>query len=265
MVVNGALNFAGYENTRFASVLGRIALACFFAAIIYLNTNLTGQVIWFLAILLGYWLMMIAIPVPGHGAGMLTPDGNLSAYVDQLFLPGKLHRKVYDPEGLLSTIPAIATALLGVFTGRFLQPFTARNLSPAKKMLVMLGAGIVLLLAGLAWNKSFPINKNMWTSSFTLFAGGWSLLLFAVFYGVIDVAEYKKWCRPFVWIGANSILIYMAAHGTVNFLSTSTFVFGGIINKFNPVWHDALIWIGVMLIQLLCLRFLYQRKIFLKL
>ncbi|MBW4889436.1 DUF5009 domain-containing protein [Mucilaginibacter sp. HMF5004] len=265
MVVNGALHFVGYEHTRFASVLGRIALACFFAAIIYLNSSLKWQIVWFASILIGYWLLMVLVPVPGHGAGILTPGGNLSAYIDQLFLPGKLHRKVYDPEGLLSTIPAIATAMMGIFTGRFLRWEAGEKLSPFKKMLLMFAAGILLIAGGLLWNMVFPINKNMWTSSFTIYAGGWSLLIFAAFYGIIDVAGLKTWCRPFVWIGTNSILIYIAAHGLINFESTSQFLFGGIINKVPVPWQHPLLWIGVLMIQLLLLRFLYQKKIFLKL
>ncbi|MES2275609.1 MAG: DUF5009 domain-containing protein [Bacteroidota bacterium] len=264
MVVNGLLKFPGYHETRFASVLGRIALACFFAAIIYLNTSLRWQLAWFSLILLGYWALMVLVPVPGHGAGILNPAENLSAYIDQHLLPGKLHRKVYDPEGLLSTIPAIATALLGVFTGRFLR-WDADRLSPFKKMLWIFAAGIMLIALGLLWDISFPINKNMWTSSFVLFAGGCSLILFAAFYGLIDVAGYKKWCQPFVWIGTNSILIYMAAHGLINFESTSQYLFGGVINKMPLPWQHAWIWIGVLLIQLLLLRFLYRKKMFLKL
>jgi len=262
MVVNGALHFAGYQQTRFASVLGRIALACFFAAIIYLNSSFRWQIVWFAFILLGYWVLMIWVPVPGHGAGVLTPDGNLASYIDQLFLPGKLHRKVYDPEGLLSTIPAIATAMMGIFTGRFLQTDTTSSL---KKMLLMFAASILLIGLGLLWNIIFPINKNMWTSSFTIYAGGWSLLLFGIFYGIIDVAGYKTWCQPFVWIGTNSILIYMAAHGLVNFEWSSQFLFGGLISKVPLSWQHALVWIGVLIIQLLLLRFLYRKKIFLKL
>ncbi len=264
MVVNKALQFNGYEQTRFASVLGRIALACFFAAIIYLNSSLKWQIIWFVVILMGYWLLLTYVPVPGHGAGILTPGENLSAWVDQHFLPGKLHRKVYDPEGLLSTIPAIATAMMGIFAGRFLQ-WDASKISPVKKMLSLFAAGIILIALALVWNMSFPINKNMWTSSFTIYAGGWSLLLFAAFYGLIDVAGYKNWCQPLIWIGTNSILIYIAAHGLINFESTSQFVFGGIINQVPIPWQHALVWIGVLIIQLLLLRFLYRKKIFLKL
>jgi predicted acyltransferase len=261
MVVNGLFKWQGYENTRIASVLGRIALSCFFAAIIYLNCNLRSQLVWFAVILLGYWAAMMLIPVPGYGAGVLTPGGNLEGYVDRLLLPGKLHRAVYDPEGLLSTIPAIATAMLGIFTGQFLRN---SRLTSSKKVLWLFAAAAGLLLLGLLWGIVFPINKNMWTSSFVLYAGGWAVLLFALFYYVIDIAGFKKWCMPLVWIGCNAILIYIAAHGLVHFESTAAFLFGGLYDKAPAPWHDALLWTGVALIQFAALYFLYKRKWFLK-
>lgn len=263
MVVNGLLQWQGYEQTRIASVLGRIALATFFAAIIYLNTPLRTQIYFFAGILLAYCAMMLFIPVPGYGAGVLTPQGNLSAYIDQQFLPGKLHRTTYDPEGLLSTIPAIASALLGIFTGQFLK-WESASLSPSRKAFALAIVGIALLLTGMAWNTFFPINKNMWTSSFVLFAGGWSVLLFALFYYIIDVSGYKKWTLPFIWIGTNSILIYMAAHGLVNFESSSRFLFGGIIDQVGADWQPVLLWIGVLILQLKVLQVLYNKKWFLK-
>jgi predicted acyltransferase len=264
MVVNGALQFNGYENTRFASVLGRIALSCFFAAIILLNFKLRGQIIIFLVLLFGYWGAMMLIPVPDYGAGLLIPEGNLAAYIDQVMLPGKLHRSVYDPEGLLSTIPAIGSAMLGIFTGQFLYrlPKEKRNLRTA---LILFSSGIILIVTGWLWGLAFPINKILWTSSYVLFAGGWSLLLFALFYWIIDIAGYRKWSLPFVWIGTNSILIYMAAHGIVNFEYISNFLFGGLINQVNEAWHPALLWTGVMIIQLTALYLLYKKKWFLKL
>jgi len=129
----------------------------------------------------------------------------------------------------------------------------------------MFSSGIILIAAGWLWGLAFPINKNLWTSSYVLYAGGWSLLLFAMFYWIIDIAGYKKWSLPFVWIGTNSILIYMAAHGVVNFEYTSNFLFGGLINHVNEAWHPALLWTGVLIIQLAALYFLYKKKWFLKL
>jgi predicted acyltransferase len=261
MVVNGLLKWQGYENTRFASVLGRIALSCFFAALIYLNCKLRTQIIWFAGLMIAYWAAMMLISVPGYGAGVLTPQGNLEGYIDRILLPGKLHRVVYDPEGLLSTIPAIGSAMLGIFTGQFIR---SQKFSPIQNVLVLLLAGIGLLAVGSIWGIVFPINKNMWTGSFVLYAGGWSILLFALFYYIIDVAGYKKWSMPFVWLGCNSILIYMAAHGVVNFDSTSAFLFGGLYNKFPVIWHDAIMWMGVAIIQFAILYFLYKKKWFLK-
>lgn len=263
MVVNGALQFKAFEDTRFASVLGRIALACFFAAVIFLNTGIRGQVLWFCGLLLGYWAVLAWWPVSGFGAGVLTPEGNASAYFDRLFLPGKLHRKVYDPEGLLSTIPAIGSALLGVFTGQFLR-WQTTSFSPVKKAVAMAVAGVLLFALGWCWGWVFPVNKNMWTSSFVLYAGGWSLILLAVFYALIDVAGYKKWCMPFVWLGANAILIYMAAHGVVDFEASAHFLFGGLLSKQAAIWQPAFLWMGVAALQFWLLYFLYHKKWFLK-
>lgn len=264
MVVNGALQFQGFENTRFASVLGRIALSCFFAAIIYLNCKLRTQIIWFFFILIGYWVALMFIPVPGYGPGVLSPEGNLAAYVDRILLPGKLHRKVYDPEGLLSTIPAIASALLGIFTGQFLRR-VQQTLNRIRIVLYLSGTAVLLIAVGWLWSYIFPINKNMWTSSFVLFAGGWSLLLFTLFYLVIDVLGVRRWSLPLVWIGTNSILIYMAAHGVINFEYTSQFLFGGLTRQAPALWQPALLWTGVAFIQLALLYFLYKHKWFLKL
>lgn len=263
MVVNKALQFNGYEQTRFASVLGRIALSCFFAAVIFMNCGLRMQIVIFLTLLIGYWIVMISIPVPGYGAGDLTKEGNLEGYVDRLFLPGKLHRVVYDPEGILSTIPAIGTAMLGVFTGQFLRKeFT--SITPLKKSLMIGGSGVVLMCIGLFWDIVFPINKNMWTSSFVLFAGGLSLVFLFVFYLIIDVFGFKKWSMPFVWIGTNSILIYMAAHGIIDFKYTSSFLFRGLVHSLSEAWQEVWIGTGVLALQLVLLWFLYKKRWFLK-
>jgi predicted acyltransferase len=262
MIVNGLLQWKGYEETRFASVLGRIGLSCFFAALIYLNSSLRWRIVWFAGLLLSYWLMMEFILVPGVGAGVLTPEGNFAAWVDQLLLPGRMHRPTYDPEGILSTIPAIGTALLGIFTGEFLR---LQQYNQQKKTLYILLAGILLVVVGWLWNFLFPINKDMWTSSFVLFTGGLSLLLLAIFYFIIDVNGFKTCSMPFVWLGCNSILIYMAAHGVVNFMSTSEFIFGGTVQLVDAKWQEAFLWIGVAVIQFAGLYFLYKRKWFLKL
>ncbi|MEP6611276.1 MAG: DUF5009 domain-containing protein [Mucilaginibacter sp.] len=263
MVVNGALKFNGYENTRFASVLGRIGLAWFFAGLIYLNFNLRGQILWLAGILIGYWAAMLFIPVPGYGAGVLTMQGSLESYIDTLLLPGRLHDKIHDPEGVLSTIPAIGTALLGVFTGSFLK-WDSPRWPMYKKGLLLFGAGVILIALGLSWNINFPINKRLWSSSFVLYVGGWSLIFLSVFYLVIDVAGFKKWAIPFVWIGTNSILIYLCSEGLVDFGYTANYLFGGLIHLTPLAWQAVWIAVSVTLVQLLFLYLLYRNKLFLK-
>ncbi|MBO9584460.1 MAG: DUF5009 domain-containing protein [Flavobacterium sp.] len=261
-IVNGLLRFDGFDHTRFASVLGRIGLAWFFAGIIYLNFDLKKQFIWFLAILIGYYAAMKWIPVPEFGAGVLTKEGSLESYIDRLLLPGRLHSTVYDPEGIFSTLPAISTALLGVFTGTFLK---AKNqFSISAKLILMTLTAILLIIAGLIWDIDFPINKHLWTSSFVCFVGGFSILFFVFFYVIIDLSGFHKWAFPLILIGSNSILIYMAAEGSVDFKHTADYFFGGIIHYLPIVWQPVFVALSVTVVQLLLLYFLYKKKWFLK-
>lgn len=261
-VVNGLLRFDGFDQTRFASVLGRIGLAWFLAGILYLNFDLKKQLIWFFSILIGYYVAMKWIPVPDFGAGVLTKEGSLEGYIDRLFLPGRLHSTVYDPEGILSTIPAIATALLGVFTGTFLKAKGA--FSVEVKLLLMALTAVLLIIGGLIWDINFPINKHLWTSSFVCFVGGFSILFFVFFYLIIDLFGFHKWAFPLILIGSNSILIYIAAEGLVDFKHTADYVFGGLINFLPLIWQPVFAALSVTVIQLLLLYFLYKRKWFLK-
>jgi predicted acyltransferase len=215
-IYNGLLRF-DFENQRYASVLARIGIAWFFAAIIVLNTSVRGQIIWFAGILLSYWAIMKLIPVPGFGAGVLTPEGNLAAFIDQKLLPGKFCCYTFgDNEGILSNLPAISTALLGALTGHLLIS-NDKRLSGFRKAMLILVAGIVSLALGKLWGLNFPIIKNIWTSSYVLYAGGWSLILLALFYLIIDVWGFRKWAFPFVVIGLNSITIYMLNSGILDF------------------------------------------------
>ena len=263
LVVNGALRFNGLENTRFPSVLARIGIAWFFAGLIYLGGGLRWQIGWLIALLLGYWAVMSWVPVPGFGAGVLTMQGSLESYIDRLLLPGRLHDGIHDPEGVLSTIPAIGTALLGVLTGNFLQ-WESIAWPMWKKATALAVAGVLLVWLGFAWGFAFPINKRLWTSSFVLYAGGFSILLLSIFYAIIDVAGYRKWAFPFVVIGANSILIYVASEGAIDFAQTANYFFGGLIHltplNAQQVWTA----ISVTMVQWIFLYILYKKKIFLK-
>lgn len=261
LIVNGLFAFKGYHNTRFASVLGRIGLAWFFAGIIYLNNDVRKQIYWLLLLLFGYWAMMEFIPVPGYGAGVLTMDGSLESYIDRLLLPGRLHDGVHDPEGILSTIPAIGTALMGILTGTFLR---WEKFSMPGKALRLFLSGIILICLGLLWNSFFPINKRLWTSSFVVYVGGWSILLLSIFYWIIDVVGFRRWAFPFIIIGTNSILIYMCAEGLVNFGYTADYIFGGMIRQVAVLWQPVLIAVSVTAVQLIFLYLLYRNKLFLK-
>lgn len=261
-IVNGLLRFDGFDQTRFASVLGRIGLAWFFAGLIYLNFNLKQQLIWFTAILAGYYLAMKLVPVPDFGAGVLTKEGSLEGYIDRLFLPGRLHSKVYDPEGLFSTIPAIATALLGVFLGTFLR--AKNHFSSGNKVIILVLSALVLIVAGILWDYDFPINKHLWTSSFVCFVGGFSILFFTFFYLIIDLLGFQNWAFPLLLIGSNSILIYIAAEGLVDFKHTADYVFGGIIKFLPLIWQPVFATLAVTIVQLMLLYFLYRKKWFLK-
>lgn len=263
LIHNGLLQF-DFEKQRYASVLARIGFGWFFAAVIVLNTNVRGQIIWFAGILLTYWAMMKLIPVPGFGPGILTPEGNLAAYVDQKFLPGSLCCYIYgDNEGILSTFPAIATALMGAITGYFLN-LQSKSLNGMKKALIMLAAGITSLIVAKIWSFSFPVIKNVWSSSFVLTAGGWSLILLSVFYLVIDVWGFKKWTLPFVVIGLNSITIYMLNSGIINFEEMGKFFFGGLASPFPEAGQAVILSLGAILCMWTLLYILYRNKIFLK-
>jgi predicted acyltransferase len=263
LIYNGILNL-DFEKQRYSSVLARIGIAWFLAAVIVLNTSVRGQVLWFIGILLGYFAIMKLVPVPGFGAGVLTPEGNLAAFIDQKLLPGRLCCYTFgDNEGLLSHIPAICTALLGTFAGHLLIS-DDRRLTGLKKGLILLLAGIAALALGKLWSLSFPIIKNLWTSSFVLFAGGWSLILLAVFYLIIDVWGFKQWTMPFVVIGLNSITIYMLNSGIINFEEMGRYFFGGMANQLSELAQPVIIATGTVICMWTFLYLLYKNKIFLK-
>jgi predicted acyltransferase len=177
-------------------------------------------------------------------------------------MPGKLYLGNHDPEGILSTMPAISTALLGMFTGEFLLSDYLKD-KPLRKVLYMVIAAIVLMIIGQLWNLIFPINKNLWTSSFVCWVGGLSLSLFSIFYLIIDVWNFRKWAFFFVVIGMNPITIYLAER-IINFRSATKFFFGGLASLFPENWVDLVNAIGYVAIGWVFLYILYRKKIFLR-
>jgi predicted acyltransferase len=252
-----------FAHLRYGSVLGRIGLAWMFASLIFMNTKLNLRIAWFCALLFGYWVLLILFPAHDLGStDIFSREGNLTSHIDRLLMPGRLYLGNHDPEGLLSTIPAIGTALLGMFTGEFLLSKYLSN-KPLRKVLYMVLVAIALMIIGKIWNIWFPINKNLWTSSFVCFVGGLSLLLFSIFYLIIDVWRYKKWAFFFVVIGMNPITIYLAER-IVNFGSATKFFFGGFISVMPESWAPLIDGLGVTAIAWVFLYILYKKKIFLK-
>lgn len=261
IIYNGGLSFEW--PIRFASVLARIGLGWFFASLIVLHFNRRAQIGWFAGILLFYWAIMMLIPVPGFGAGVLTLEGNLEAFIDRILLPGRLYDGVMDPEGILSTIPAISTALLGTFAG-YLLTDKSPNLTKYRKWIIILGVGVLLVSLSLLWNMVFPINKKMWTSSFVLCAGGMSMIFLSVFYLIIDVWGYTKWAFPFVVFGMNAIFIYISQSVFGGFSVLNNSIFGGLVHIFPTDAQPLINSITFTFTGWLILYFLYRKKIFFK-
>jgi predicted acyltransferase len=258
MIYSGLLKFE-WDTMRYPSVLGRIGLAYLFAGLIVINTGVRGRLLWFVGLLVGYWAALKFIPVPGFGAGDLAPGHTLTDYIDRTLIPGRLYMGDRDPEGLLATIPAIGTALAGAVTGQFLK--NPRYTGYAKTA-GMSAAGLACLgLAGV-WNLDFPINKNLWSSSFVLHCAGWSLLFLALFYLVIDVWRLRGWTLPLVVIGSNSILIYMAQR-MIDFSYTAHFLADGLLSSAGE--YQPLLWaMALLAVKWLFLYLMYRKRIFLR-
>jgi predicted acyltransferase len=278
LFLNGFPHFH-LASWRVAGVLQRIALAYLAAAIITLSTKTRGIALWIAGLLTGYWIAMRFIPVPGLGmpgvdVPLLDPNGNLSWYIDKLFLPGKMYEGVRDPEGILSTFPAIATALLGVLTGEWL----ATRRSPQQKAVGMLAFGAVSALAGLLWGVWFPINKKLWTSSFGLFTAGCALVCLAICYWINDAKGQRGiWTKPFVIFGTNAIAAYTLAellsglglairvHAGRRLVTLQDYVYRLALGQITPPALGSLAYsLAFVIICFLPIWWMYRNKIFLK-
>lgn len=257
-VYNGIFRL-DFEHMRYASVLGRIGLAWMFAALLFVNFKTNINIIVSIVILVGYWLLLWLIP---DAADPYTLENNLVGTIDQVIMPGRLHEGIFDPEGLFSTLPAIVTALLGMFTGQLVQ-LPDEKCSGKKKVLYMLVGAVVFILIGWVWSYTFPINKKLWTSTFVCVVAGYSLIMFALFYYIIDVKGYVRWSFFFRIVGLNSITIYLAQR-IIDFGQISDFFLGGLVSKCPETLG---VWIstsGYIAVCWLFLYFLYKKKIFLK-
>jgi len=269
LFVLGLIYYGGASNPwpdiRLLGVLQRIALCYLFASLLFLNLRARGLAVVLVVLLVGYWALMTFVPVPGIGAGSFAQDANLARWIDAHYLPGMKWYGEWDPEGLLSTLPAIGTCLLGLFAGLLLRD---TGIAPTRKALWLIGSGIAMLAGGYLWSLQFPIIKNIWTSSFVLVAGGYSALLLGTLYQVMDVWGRAAWATVFMWIGANAITLYLVGN-IVNFQRLAARLVGGdLANALDAhlakgAGNFLTATVGLALAITLA-NFLYRRKIFLR-
>jgi predicted acyltransferase len=225
-------------------------------------------------LMLGYWAAMMLIPVPGGTAGDLSPGRDLGAYIDRVLLSGHLYRPTWDPEGLVSTVPAIATTFLGTLAGLWMR----EDVSPGRKAGLLALGGAVAIAIGEIWNVAFPINKNLWTSSYVMFTAGAAALFLALCYWIVDVKQWRRWATPFVILGMNALALYAFSALLVRTMMRITITPDGgtpmasnrliYTTFFEPFFAPknaslayALANLGVLFLVLL---WMYRRKIFLK-
>jgi predicted acyltransferase len=213
------------STQRLLGVLQRIAICYLIAVAIYLYTGVRGQIIWIFSLLAGYWLLMALVPVPGYGAGRLDVEGNLAHYIDRIVLGAHNYAqtKTWDPEGIVSTLPAIATVLFGIMAGHILR--LERTLT--RRVAWLLAVGGILIAVGLICNMWLPINKKLWTSSFALFMAGLDFVIFAIMVWWVDVRGHARFVKPLVIMGMNAITVYLVSELLETLLNAVHFSSGG--------------------------------------
>ncbi|MDD2675763.1 MAG: DUF5009 domain-containing protein [Flavobacterium sp.] len=220
LIILAYSHIEAFQEVRIPGVLQRIGIVYFFVSLLYLKTNLKTQLLVAASILLGYWIALAFVPVPGFGAANFEKGTNLAAWLDNLVLKGHLwsYSKTWDPEGILSTVPAVATGILGMFIGQILN-LKIQQTKILKKIAVI---GFGLIIAGLLWSVLFPINKSLWTSSYVLYSAGIATLCLTLLYFLIDVANYKKWTKLFLIWGVNPMIVFFFSGIIPRVLSTIT-------------------------------------------
>ncbi len=259
-----------FNNLRWTGTLQRIALVFLFCALLFLNTNWKQQA-WIAAVLLlGYWLALTLIPTPGEGKVILEPGANIVAWVDSKLLPGKMWQGTWDPESILSTIPSIVTGITGMLAGRLM----ISTFSPNEKVNYMMTVGLLAVVAGYFWGLTFPVNENLWTSSFVLVTSGLASLLLGAMFFVVDILGIRKGAQPGIIFGANAITVYVLADVfalffyraefrglPLNELVVNQIVQWGILPELAS-WLYALAFVAFNFIPAY---FMYRKKIFIKL
>lgn len=273
--------FFNFETIRVTGVLNRIAVCYLCAAVVFLKTRWRAQAVIAAALLVGYWALLAFVAAPGYAAGDLSKEGSIASFVDRKLLGNHIWKgggRVYDPEGVLSTLPAIATTLLGLLAGQWLR----QRRDDYEKVAGLFAAGVAGVVVGWAWNSWLPFNKPLWTSSYAVFTAGWAAALLGVCYWLIDIKQYRRWSLPFVVFGVNALAVFVLtglvaraitlkewwslprADGTAGAnLQTYTYqnFFASWLSPVNASLAYAvcfvLVWLGLMAI-------LYRKKIYIK-
>ncbi len=259
MMINGnLLSFSPSEFHLSYSVLQMLALGYLVASVLWLNLNVSWQVVATLALLIGYWALQTFVPVPGYGAGVYQPHAMFGDWLNEQILGSWQTR--WRSGWILGILPHGATAMLGVLAGQVLRS----SWRESRKVSLLLALGVVCLAAGWLWSYQFPIIKKRWTSTFALWAGGWSYLLLAVFYQVIDVWRCRRWAFPFVVIGCNSIFVYMSWGLCSGAFRAVADRFLGGLKQYTGSWYDGISWTGAFVVFWLLLWYLHRNKTFLR-
>ena len=259
------------SDIRIPGVLQRIALVYLSCAILYNHSSWFQQLVVMLFLLVGYYVVMVFVPVPGIGPGVLEPGKNLAAYIDSILIPGAMWQRTWDPEGILSTFPAIATGISGMMAGHLITS----KLKAEKIVIWMFVIGVFCLLDSFVWEWLFPINKNLWTSTYVMYTSGWAFLILATSIWICDLMKYQSWLRIGIIFGSNSIAIYALSQMLVWFMYELSIIGGSSLNDMlyvgmvslgiypklaSFIW--ALFYTGICFIPA---NYLYKKKIFLKL
>lgn len=262
--------YFNFSDIRIAGVLQRIAIVFLVCSFLFLNTSAKAQA-WIGAItLIAYWLVMTLVPTPGLGKVMLEPGVNLAAWVDSKMLPGRMWQRTWDPEGVLSTFPSIVNGIIGMLAGRLI---IGKRMSHEKVIQLMIG-GLAAVTIGYLWHLTFPVNKNLWTSSFVLVTTGLASMILGASYYIVDMQNYTSWTRPGIIFGANAIAAYVLAdvlglifyvmpfgQASLNVHFMTALTGAGLAPKFVSMLY-ALLFVGVNFIPAYIL---YKKKIFIKL
>lgn len=256
---NAPLDIFDPAHIRYGTVLGRIGIATFIAALLYMNFSWKQMLYIAVGVLVLYFAALMLIPAPGFSAGDLTFEGNLVGWLDRNFMPGRLKQTTYDELAMTTQLSATCLTIFGCLAGDLLQ----KSIPVSKKLSQLILMGAVGIGVGLLWSLAFPLNKHLWSSSFILITAGMSCLLVVFFYWIIDVKKYTRWAFFFKVIGMNSLAIYLLCR-FVDFGKSSQLLFAGLYNHLPEKWYEVFNALGGLVLVWSVLYVMYRHKIFVK-